>query len=127
MARHTDHQHQKWAERSVDADAADRAWILPATENTSLDSLIGTQDECMMRTAEPEAPGVTDLQPWQLSPKEVQRICETITDAPLDKSAGPAPGVSLLGRLSAVSCLGGRFRGMRKKTRGGNPDWSAPH
>ena len=63
-------------------------------------------------------PRVTDLQPWQLSPKEVQRICETITDAPLDKSAGPAPGVSLLGRLSAGPCLGGRFRGMRKKTLG---------
>ena len=32
VARHTDHQHQKWADRSAEADAADRAWILPATE-----------------------------------------------------------------------------------------------
>ena len=31
-ARHTDHQHQKWTDRSAEADAADRAWILPATE-----------------------------------------------------------------------------------------------
>ncbi len=57
----------------------------------------------MIRTAEPNAPGVTDLQPWQLSPKEVQRLGETITDAPLDKSAGAAPGGwSLLGRLSVI-------------------------
>jgi hypothetical protein len=34
VARHTDHQHQKWAVRSAEADAADRAssWILAATE-----------------------------------------------------------------------------------------------
>ena len=62
VARHGDHPpgYHKWAELSVDADAADRAWILPATEMPPF--------AVCSRAKGPRA--------WQ-------------TDAPLDKSSGP--------------------------------------
>jgi hypothetical protein len=46
-ARHHPPGDQKWAERSADDDAAGRAWILPATESTSLRGLVGIQDGWM--------------------------------------------------------------------------------